>query len=204
MTTARRPSARHAVAAALAVSALLLSACSNQPAGAAATFGDSRITEDQLSTTVQEILVAQGQAPDSADPGLTSQTLGLMLTMALVEITADRAGVDISQGAVDQALAEAEGQAGGYEALVQSLVDQGIAPSQIESIMRLQLEAEAIGVALAPDGAPEEQSQAAFTAVSDLSTELAVEASPRFGTWDPETLSLGPVANDLSTPPSLG
>jgi hypothetical protein len=205
MSTVRRPSARHALAAAaLAVGAVLLSACGGQTAGSAATFGDSRITEEKLSSTVQEILVAQGQPATTADTTIPSQTLGLMLTMQMVDIAAGRAGVSITQGAIDQAVAQAESQAGSHEALIQSIVDQGVAPSQLEDIVRLQLQASALGVKLLPDGTQAEQSDAAFKAVSALSAELNVTASPRYGTWDAAALTLGPVPNDLSSPPALG
>ena len=205
MTTARRPSARHAMAAvALAVAGLLVTACGSQTAGSAATFGDSRITETQLTTTVQEILSAKGQPVDSTDQTLTSQTLSRMITLELVDILATREGIEITQGAIDQELAAYDAQVGGRAEVEKVFVEQGIAPSQIESIVRMNLQAQALGLALAPEGSAEEQGQAVFDAVNALSVELDTTASPRFGTWDAGTLSLGPVPDDLSTPPSLG
>ena len=69
MTAARRPRLVLA-AASLAAAALLLSACSNQQPGAAATLGDTRISEQTLSAEVQAVLVAKGQPATSVDEAL--------------------------------------------------------------------------------------------------------------------------------------
>lgn len=205
MTTVRRPSARHAMAAvALVAGSLLLAACADQTAGAAATYGDSRVSEQQLSSAVEEILVAKGQPADSVDQSLTATTLGRMLTVELVDILAAREAVVISQGAIDEQLAAYDGQAGGRDAVVTTFVEQGVAPSQIEDVVRLNLQAQALGVKLDPSGSAEEQGQAVFDAVVALSDELAVTASPRYGTWDATALTLGPVPDDLSAPPAIG
>ncbi len=205
MTTVRRPSARHALTAvALVAGSLLLAACADQTAGAAATYSDSRISEQQLSSAVEEILVAKEQPADSVDQSLTATTLGRMLTVELVDILSAREGVVISQGAIDEQLAAYDGQAGGRDAVVTTFVEQGVAPSQIEDVVRLNLQAQALGVKLDPSGSAEEQGQAVFDAVVALSDELAVTASPRYGTWDAQALTLGPVLNDLSAPPAIG
>jgi hypothetical protein len=57
-----------------------------------------------------------------------------------------------------------------------------------------------MGVVLDPEGDPQTQNSAVFEYVVALSEELDVTVSPRFGTWDPAQLSLGPVPDDLSTP----
>ena len=42
-----------------------------------------------------------------------------------------------------------------------------------------------------------------FVAVSELSVELDTEVAPRFGTWDAENLTIGPVTNSVSEPLSV-
>ena len=79
-----------------------------------------------------------------------------------------------------------------------------VAPSQLESIIRLQLQAQDLGIALNPSGSAEEQGRAVFEAAGALSEELQTTVSPRYGTWDPATLALGPTPDDLSAPPALG
>lgn len=205
MTTDRRPSARTAMASlTLAVAGLLLTACGGQTAGSAATFGDQRITEQQLNAEVESILTAKGQPVDSADPTLTSQTLSRMLTVALVDELATREGAAVTQGQIDEQRAAYEAQAGGPAEVERIFAEQGIAPSQITAIITLNLQAQALGPILDPHGSAEEQGQAVFAAAAALSDELDTTVSPRFGTWDATSLTVGPMADDLSSPPSLG
>lgn len=191
-------------AAALVLIGLLASGCGNQAAGSAATFGESRISDEQLNAEVQEVLAAKQQPLDTADEVLVAETLGRMLTIELVDAVAEREGVVVTQGQIDEQLAAYDGEAGGRAEVEKIFIEQSIAPGQIEEIVRLNLQAQALGIALMPNGSAEEQGQAVFEAVGAMSDELNTTASPRFGTWDAGTLSIGPSADDLSTPPSLG
>lgn len=205
MTMISRPSARRSlVAAALAVAGLLVAGCGSQAAGAAATIGDTRISEQQLTTEVQDVLRAQGKPLDATDQELTAQTLSRMITRELVATLADRNAVVVTRGDLDQQLATYEAQAGTREEFERSLAEQGVAPSQIEGMIMLNLQAQAIGIALNPNGTAEEQGQTVFEAVGALSDELEATASPRFGTWDASSISVGPVPTDLAAPPALG
>ncbi len=203
MTSPRR--SRVAVAAAaIAATALLLTGCAAQQAGSAATLGDSRISETALTTVVEEILVAKGQPVTAQDETLVTQTLGRMITMELIDRLAVREGVEITQGKIDEVLANYAGQVGGEQAVVDLFIQENVAPSQLESIIRLQLQAQDLGIALNPSGSAEEQGRAVFEAAGALSEELQTTVSPRYGTWDPATLALGPTPDDLSAPPALG
>lgn len=202
MTTTRR--ARQApLVGALAVAALVLTACGNVQAGTAASVGDTQISEQALGAQVQEILTAKGQPVTSADEALTSQTLGRMITLEVVDRLAEREGVEVTQGQIDEQLAAAMAQTGDRAALEQVYVEQSIAPSQIEAFVTLNIQAQQLGISLNPTGSAEEQGQAVFDAAVALSEELDTTVSPRFGTWNASQLALGPVPDDLSTPPSL-
>lgn len=203
MTTARRPRIA-AAAAALALTALALTGCSGQEAGSAATLGDSRITQTALSAEVQAVLEAKGQSPTTADETLPPEILGRMITIRLVDELAAREGVTVTQGQIDEQIANALGQLGDQAAVEEYFAQQNVAPSQIESIVKLQVQAQQLGLALAPEGSAEEQGKAVFDAVVALSDELGTTVSPRYGTWDGASLSVGPVPNDLSTPPTAG
>jgi hypothetical protein len=201
MTSVRRLTL---AAAALATAAsVILSGCANQEAGAAATFSDGRIAESDLTSAVAAVLEAKGQATTTPDLILVQQTLGRMITQRLVSELADREGVEISQGKLDEMRVNYEEQIGGPEALEQAFLQENVAPSQLEAVLRLQLQAQELGYLLNPRGSAEEQGTAVFEAVSTLSEELDTTVSPRFGSWDPTTLSLGEVPSDLSTAPSL-
>lgn len=201
MTSVRRLTL---AAAALATAAsVILSGCANQEAGAAATFSDGRIAESDLTSAVAAVLEAKGQATTTPDLILVQQTLGRMITQRLVSELADREGVEISQGKLDEMRVNYEEQIGGPEALEQAFLQENVAPSQLEAVLRLQLQAQELGYVLNARGSAEEQGTAVFEAVSTLSEELDTTVSPRFGSWDPTTLSLGAVPSDLSTAPTL-
>lgn len=199
MTPARRITL--AAAALAASAALVLTGCSNQDAGSAATFNDGRITEADLNTQIDEVLSAKGQSGTTKDPALVQQTLGRMITTRLIDQLADDSGIRVTQGQIDEMLANYEAQLGGSESLRIAFLSENVAPSQINAFLRLQIQAQALGIELAPRGSAEEQGAAVYQAVSDYSQQVDTTVSPRFGTWDPQSLSLGPVPNDLSVPP---
>lgn len=191
-------------AAALATSAaVLLTGCSNQEAGAAATFSNGRIAESDLTAAVTAVLAAKGQATTTPDLNLVQQTLGRMITQRLVSELAEQEGIEITQGKLDEMRVNYEEQIGSPEALEQAFLQENVAPSQLEAVLRLQLQAQELGYAYNPRGSADEQGMAVFEAVSAASEELDTTVNPRFGTWDASTLSLGAMPNDLSTPPTL-
>lgn len=190
--------------ASAAVAVAALAGCSSTTAGAAATIGDTRISEQELASQVQAIQVAKGQPANAPDASLTQQALGRLITIELLDRLAAREGVVITQGMVDEQVANYEGQAGDRQQLEQLFLEQNVAPSQLEDIIRLQVTAQQLGIALNPRGSAEEQGQAVFDAASALSTELETTVSPRFGLWDPTALRVGGVSSDLSVPPTAG
>jgi hypothetical protein len=198
----RRSRHRVLALAALLAGGLLISGCSAPQAGAAATIGDSRISEQQLTTQVQAVLAAQRQPVDTPSQALTSKTLGRMITLDLVQRLAVQNGIVISQGDIDQELAAYDQQVGGRDGVIKAFAEQDVAPSQIESLVRMNLEAQALGVKLDPKGTADSQGKAVFSAINVLSDEIGVTSSPRFGAWDALALSVGPSPNDLSMPPA--
>lgn len=189
--------------AALATTALALAGCGTTQAGAAATVGDTRITESQLTTEVQAVLSAKGQPLDSEDASLVSQMLSRMITMELVNRLAEDQGVEITQGQIDEVVANYTGQVGSIEQVEEIFLQENVAPSQIESLILLQAQAQELGIKLNPSGSAEEQGTAVFEAAAELSVELDTTVSPRYGTWNPVSLDIGSVPNDLSTLPTL-
>ena len=203
MTSARRPRILLA-AAAVAAAAILLTACGNQEAGSAATLGDTRITEQALASEVEAVLAAKGQPVTASDPALPAQMLSRMITIELINTLAERNGIVTTQGQIDEQLANYDAQAGGRPAVEKLFIEQGVAPSQIESIIRLNSQAQELGIKLDPKGSAEQQGQAVVDAAVALSQELDTTVSPRYGTWDAKSLRLGPTPNDISSPPALG
>lgn len=190
------------LAAVVALVTLAIAGCTSPTPGAAAVLGDTRISETALTTQVQAVLAAQGKGLDTADAALTAQTLDRMVKSELVDMLATSAGIEITQGQIDAELSKYDTQAGTRAEVEKVFLEQGIAPSQIPGFIALNLQANAIGLQLAPDADTEVQGQAVVKAIAVLSELLKTEVSPRYGTWDAATLQVGPAPDDLSSPPA--
>jgi len=193
-------SRRYAAVAGLAVTALLMAACGGVSPGAAATVGGERISERQLTEQVQQVLQAQGRAPDTASQALVVTTLDRMITTSLVQQLAEQEGIEVTQGELDATLANFAEASGGQEAFEQALLEQDLAPDDIPEIIRVNILAQKLGFALDPQGSPDSQSSAVFAAVTAFSQEMGTQVSPRYGTWDAAGLAVGLAPNDLSEP----
>jgi hypothetical protein len=192
---------RPLAAALIAVSVLLVSSCSSMQAGSAATSTLGNVTERDLTEQVQEALTAEGQNADEPNASLTIKTLNRLVLGQLVGNLASRMGITVTQGQVDSQLATYEAENGGQQAVANAFVTNGIPPSQITTVILINLQAAAIAQALLPNGTQQEQNAALTKALSALSEEVQVQISPRFGTWDPTQIMVGPPAFDLSAPP---
>lgn len=197
-------SRRLALAACAAAAIAALAGCASAPGGAAATFSNGRIAQSELTSAVQEIQSAKGQPANAGDPILTPTVLGRMITAEVVDQLAAREGIVVTQGQIDEQYAGYVGQLGSEAAVRDTFIQRDVAPSQIESIIRLNLQAQALGIKLDPSGSAEQQGAAVFQAVADLSQELQTTVSPRYGTWNGPQLSVGPLPDDLSAPPTAG
>ena len=180
-----------------------LSGCSSQTAGAAAVVGDQRISESELDTEVQDALTLQGLSSADSSNALITSTLDQLITGILVDELADREKIKVTQGETDDLRLQYVAQAGGQEAFEASIGEQGISIDEVDSIIRVNLQVAKLGDVLSPQGDTDAKSAAVFVAISELSSELGTEVAPRFGTWDPENLSVGPAANSLSEPQSV-
>ena len=180
-----------------------LSGCSSQTAGAAAVVGDQRISESQLDTEVQDVLALQGLSSTDSSNELITSTLDQLITGILVNELADREKIKVTQGEIDDLRLQYVAQAGGQEAFEASIGEQGISMGEVDSIISVNLQVAKLGDVLSPSGDADAKSAEVFIAISELSSELRTEVAPRFGTWDPENLSVGPAANSLSKPQSV-
>ncbi len=180
-----------------------LSGCSTPTAGAAAVVGDQRISESTLNSEVQAVLALQGLPATDSSNELITNTLDQMITAILVGELSNREKIEVTQGEIDDLRLQYIAQAGGQEAFVAQIGQQGIAIEDVDSIIRVNIQVSKLGDVLSPEATPDVKSAAVFVAISELSTELGTDVSPRFGTWDPESLSVGPGVNSLSEPQSV-
>jgi foldase protein PrsA len=156
---------RRLAAAGLAL--LLLTACGDDPvrAGSAAVVGDSRITTEELQQIVDRGLSdpeAQQQfGADRAD--YQRQVLNRMVRALLLEQAADAEGVEVTQGEVDEQIAEFAEQAGGREELERRAAAGGIDPQDLPRFAREVVLEIRLGDELTDDvDVPEEDLQAVY------------------------------------------
>lgn len=194
------------------VAVLLLAGCGDDAArpGAAAVVGDERIETDDLRELVDRGLAdpqAQQQFPDRAD--YQRQVLNRVVRAELLEAAAEEEGITVTQGEVDEQIADFAEQSGGREQLDQQAAANGISPQDLPAFAReIVLETE-LGDAVTEDAeVPEEQLQAIYEQnigqfekarsrhilVADEATAQAALARVQA---DPE--SFGDVAAELST-----
>lgn len=187
------------VGGALVVTAVI-TGCNNPiNAGAAATVGSAQIAESTVTENVNAVLEVQGKAPNTPNATLTQNTITRLVLTELLDQVAAENGIEISQGELDQTRAAAFEQSGGEEGVRQSLAQQGIPFSQLDSVIKLNLIISALSAKQPADGATD-PSQLAFDMVQKRADEIGVQVNPRFGTWDASKLKLGPLPNDLSVP----
>ncbi len=133
-------------------------------------------------------------------PAATTSVIQRLVITNLVDQAAQRLDVTVSDGAVDAELLALEANAGGREALDEALLQSDIPPIGGSDQVRVSLLVREMGLVLDPAGDPQTQNTSVFEYVVALSQELDVSISPRFGTWNPDQLALGPLPDDLSTP----
>jgi len=189
-----------AVLGAIVLAAVATGCASTPSAGAAATLGSREIANDTVTSQVNEIQQQRGVQVGAADAALVTEVLQRMMITDLVDEAAVRNGVVVTQGQVDQAMSEAATQLGGKDQLISVFLDSNVPESAIPGQFQLSLQVEALGALLAPDADPNTRQQAVFGYAVDLGKELDVRVSPRYGSWVPDQLQLGPAPTDLSTP----
>ena len=143
----------------------------------------------------------RGVPAGTADSALTLSVLQRLVITELVEQAAAAQGISVTQGEIDTARSELEAQLGGRDALVAAYLDTDVPEAGIPTQVELSLLVRKLGVALVPDADPNGQQQAVVQYVTGFGLQQGVEVSPRFGTWDPGALTIGPLPTDLSTTP---
>ena len=135
----------HLRLAAFTLAGLLLAACSNVPAGAAASVGDQQVPTAQLARLVQ----AQANGPSSQMQGLTGdqrtqainqlqdQVLTTLVRIQLMEYAAKQAGIEVTKDEVDQRWQqEADLQQNGEEGLRKVIGDLGLTEDEARAQLR--------------------------------------------------------------------
>ncbi|MFF5453205.1 SurA N-terminal domain-containing protein [Streptomyces sp. NPDC012950] len=189
-----------AVSAALLAAAPLLTACGNDAhPGAAAVVGGERIDVASLQAQVKDVREAQAASPESAQlvaatGDLSRRKLNSMIFDRVVEKVARDNGVTADRAELQQTRTAFVRQSGGEDRLAAALLqEQGVAPGQIDGVVRRNVLLNKIAAEVGADDSPEGQKKLTdvFTAASK---DLAIDVNPRFGAWDDTQIRLAAAA----------
>jgi len=197
------------VLAVLAVGVLALSGCATQKAGSAAVAGDERLTETQLTDLFDELDALYNVNPDAQrlpNDQLTLSVLSWWVNEQLIGTIAKEEGLTATQAQIDAVLGADQKQRDAIS------LGNGIPPSRLEAAAEVFVLSSALTDSLAQPGATKAETDAALLArLRETADKLGVSISPRFGTWNSETVSVEPrnperlssSAGGVTQPPAL-
>lgn len=187
-----------ALVAVTAVAAL--SGCAAvQQSGLAADVNGVQISTDALAAQYKEIAdltSPTGQLPGTPVEINRSILLTFVYATLLDELAADL-NISISEAEVDRQRREILGNLG-EEGLAMAAASSAIAPSQIDTQLRITIAFAKIGNKLAPAGLQAEKDAIAREALIKKAAESKIVISPRYGEWVQEGLQVGNVSEILS------
>ena len=177
--------------------ALLLSGCSQ--VGAAATIGETKITQEVVQGSIDAILAERGKIDISQMELQTGADLNLsqlrfqVLTVLIREVGKDFK-VEASKAEIDTRREGIIQQVGGVANLPQALVGAGIAPANLDLYLEAVIISGKISDAIVATGVTQEALGAEISRiVAAKAAKLKVEINPRYGKWDPINADVLPV-----------
>ncbi|MBM9621151.1 SurA N-terminal domain-containing protein [Streptomyces zhihengii] len=185
------------LSAALVAAVPLLAACGSEAhPGAAAVVGGQRIEVSTVQAQVRDVRDAQQSSEQAAELIKGTGQLGRaklydLIVDRVVTKAAEDAGVSVSRKEIQAARAALAQQSGGDEQMAAMYLQQrGVAPDQLDDVVRRDVMvgkiAEAIGATNTPEG--QQKMNEAFTAAAKA---LDIDVNPRYGAWDDAKLELG-------------
>lgn len=177
--------------------ALLLSGCSQ--VGAAATIGETKITQEVVQGSIDAILAERGKIDISQMELQTGADLNLsqlrfqVLTVLIREVGKDFK-VEASKAEIDTRRDGILEQVGGEAGLPKALVGAGIAPANLDLYLEAVIVSGKISDAIVASGVTEDLLGGEITRlVAAKAAQLKVEVNPRYGKWDPISADVVPV-----------
>ena len=168
--------------------ALLLTGCSQ--VGAAATVGDTKITQAVVQGGIDSILAERGKIDISQMELQTGAELNLsqlrfqVLTVLIREVGKDFK-VAASKAEIDTRRAAIVEQVGGESGLPKALVGAGIAPQNLDLYLEAVIVSGKISDAILATGVTEDLLGGEITRiVAAKAAQLKVDVNPRYGKWD--------------------
>lgn len=178
----------------LAVAALLLSSCSQ--VDSAATVGETKIELSELQTQIDTILAERKDVDTSqmqleTGEALTRSQLAYMISNLIIDEVAKSEKIEVSNSDLEAYKVEIYANIGGEANLPNILVNASIPSSGLEEVLRRDLVLRKLSeretAAGGDSAAVNEKIQGLVT---EMANKLKVTVNPRYGTWDPTTLTV--------------
>jgi parvulin-like peptidyl-prolyl isomerase len=192
---------------AMIAAALLLTGCSQ--VGAAATLGDTKITQATVQGSIDSIIsertkVDTAQMQLQTGEELNRGQLRFHLLSALLREVGKELKITVTKAEIDTRRAAIVTQVGGEEAMPSALVNAGIAPQDLDAYVEAVLFSDKVGQVVLASGVAQDQVGLEIQKlIVAKAKELGVTVNPRYGKWDPEVADI--VADDPAssavTPP---
>jgi hypothetical protein len=180
------------ILAIVAATALLLTGCSQ--VGAAATVGDTKITQATVQGSIDSILAERAKIDTSqmqleTGEALNRGQLRFHLLSTLLRELGTELNVTVSKAEVDTRRASIVEQVGGLTALPTALVSAGIAPEDLNAYIEAISLSDKISQTLVASGVIQDE---VGTEIQKLivakAKQIGVTVNPRYGKWD-ETIA---------------
>lgn len=186
--------------AVMAVAGLALVGCAAAQPGAAAIVGETKISQSSIGEQMRALNEILGQPADAPAPAATRGLVTQDVTAELVEATADRHGIVVTDADIDEIHNLELKRLGGEQQLLTAAAQAFVPPSEIRVFLGARLAFSALGEELASKGSPEEQTEVALDEVVKTGEELGVSVAPRYGEWSPTQLTIVPQSDPVSLP----
>ena len=178
------------------ISALTLTACGQ--VDTAASFGDTKITQAQAQSVIDEILAERDktditQMQLETGNALNRSQLRFAIITSVFDEIAKELKIKASSTEIENTRTGILEQIGGEEQLQMNLVAAQIAPSNFERYMRATVLSNKLAGALGMAGVAEADVQPKISElVQKKAKEMKVSVNPRYGRWDEATTELVP------------
>jgi hypothetical protein len=178
----------------IAATALLLTGCSQ--VGAAATVGDTKITQATVQGSVDSILAERAKVDTTqmqleTGEALNRSQLRFHLLSKLLRALGEELKIKVTKAEIDTRRASILEQVGGVASLPSALVGAGIAPEDLDTYIEAISFSEKISQALVAAGVTEDQVGSEIQKlVVAKSKEIGVTVNPRYGKWNPDTADI--------------
>ena len=190
--------------ASVAAIALFLTGCSQ--VGAAATIGDTKITQATVQTSIDTVMaertgVDTTQMQLETGENLNRSQLRFHLFAALLAAAAKDFKITVSKAEIDTRRETIIQQVGGVTSLPNALVGAGIASSDFDTYLEAVLNSEKIQKNLTASGVAAADVPTKMQAlVVATGKKYKVTVNPRYGVWNPETAEVTAAVSDAVSP----